>query len=110
MARPQNSSPLSVRSTRGRPRVSASRSRTRVTASPPSARAGMIATASVVASSTIAKHFNTPLRRAIKNEVGPSPLVRHGGFLERLTVGDRHFLATTPPDLQTLRDIQAMDA
>jgi hypothetical protein len=46
MARPQNSKPLSVRSTCGSPRVIANPSRTRVTETPPSARGGTTATAS----------------------------------------------------------------
>jgi hypothetical protein len=59
IVRPQNSKPLSVRSICGSPRVTASASSTRVTGRPPSARAGTTATASVVASSTIVRHFKT---------------------------------------------------
>lgn len=61
IARPQNSAPLSVRRTCGRPRVRARASSTRVSGRPPSAHAGTTATASVVASSTIVRHFNTRL-------------------------------------------------
>ena len=49
---------VQVRSTPDSPRSRVRRSSTRVTGSPPSARAGTMATASGVASSTIVKHFS----------------------------------------------------
>jgi hypothetical protein len=93
MARPQNSKPLSVRSTRGRPRVAARSSRTRVTGRPPSARAGTTATASVVASSTMVKHFHASFRGAIEDEVRRPHLVRRLRASERLPIGQWHAAA-----------------
>ena len=102
---------MSVRSTCGSPRVSASPSRTRVTGKPPSDRAGTTATASVVASSTMVRHLDTgQFCRAIEDEVRRPHLVRRLGAYQRLPIGQRHLLAAAAPHLEPRLGVETIDA
>ena len=110
MARPQNSLPLSVRTTCGRPRVSASRLRTRVSVCPLMARSGTTATASCVASSMIVRHLITrpSARRSNTKPIGPD-VVRGVGTYQRLTSTHRYLLACPSAYWQIRFDITPLD-
>lgn len=92
-------------------RVAPTRSGARVTAEPPRARAGMMATASVVASVTIVRHSSA--RPSVVGSKATS--ADHTSFgaarlHERLTVHHRHPLAPAPTNWHAFLDVQPMHA
>ena len=110
IARPQNSKPLSVRSTCGRPRVTASASSTRVTGRPPERprrHDGHGFGGRVVDDRQTLQH--AAFGGAIEDEVRRPHLVRRLRPGQRLPIGQRHLLAAPAPDLQPRLRVEPID-
>lgn len=89
------------------PRFAARASSTRVIGGPPKARAGGAATASLVASFTIAKQLSTrPSAVRSKDKVGRPDLIWRLPFDQRPPISHRDLLASSAPHLQAVGHVQ----